>query len=149
MVLLKAGSGEKLEPISEFVWKYFLNNVDPDHLMVQRSMISNLIKTAFADNITTKKVTNVRTIADAMNQNEIYKGMLNEVDKLLRIYFTFPVTSATTERSFYTLRRIKTFLRSSMTQCRLNYLFMLYVHTSKADALDLVSVARDFVSRNA
>ena len=84
-----------------------------------------------------------------MNQNEIYKRMLNEVDKLLRIYFTFPVTSATAERSFSSLRRIKTFLRSSMTQCRLNDLFMLYVHTSKADALDLVSVAREFVSRNA
>ena len=57
-------------------------------------MIPNLIKTAFADNniITIKKVTNVRTITDAMNQSEIYKGMLNEVDKLLKIYFTFPVT---------------------------------------------------------
>ena len=35
-----------------------------------------------------------------------------------------------------------------MTQCRLNNLFMLYVHTSKADALDLVSVAKEFVSGN-
>ena len=119
--------------------------MDLDHLMVQISMMPNLIKTAFVDNITIKKVTNVRTIADAMNQNEIYKGMLNEVDKLLRIYFTFSVTSATAERSFSSLRRIKTFLRSSM----LNNLFMLYVHTSKAYALDLVSVAREFVSRNA
>ena len=84
-----------------------------------------------------------------MNQNEIYKGMLNEVDKLLGMYFTFPVTSATAERSFSSLCRSKTFLRSSMTQCRLNNLFMLYVHTSKVDALDLVSVAREFVSRNA
>ena len=110
----------------------FRKYVDPDHLMVQLSMIPNLIKSAFADNITIKKVTNVRTIADAMNQNEIYKGIvLNEVDKLLRIYFTFPFTSATAERSFSSLRRIKTFLRSSMTQCRLNNLFMLYVHTSK------------------
>ena len=85
LLLIKAGNGEKVEPISESVWKYLENDVDPDHLMVQLSVIPNLIKTAFADNITIKKVTNVRTIADAMNQNEIYKRMLNEVDKLLRI----------------------------------------------------------------
>lgn len=40
-------------------------------------------------------------------------GMLSEVDKLLNIYFTFPVTSATAERSFSSLRRIKTYLRST------------------------------------
>ena len=70
-----------------------------------------------------------------MNQNEIYKGTLNEVDKLLRIYFTFSVTSATAERPFTSLRRIKTLLQSSM----LNNLFMLYVHAPKAYALDLYS----------
>ena len=51
---------------------------------MQLSMIPNLIKTAYADNI---KVTNVRTIADAMIKSEIYKGMLNEVDKLLDIFY--------------------------------------------------------------
>ena len=60
-----------------------------------------------------KKVTNVRTIAEAMNKSTIYKGMLGEVDKLLKLYFTFPVTIATAERSFSSLRRIKTFLRST------------------------------------
>ena len=75
--------------------------------------------------------------------------MLNEVDKLLRIYFTFPVTSATAERSFSSFRRIKTFFTKFYDKCRLNNLFMLYVLTSKADVLDLVSVAREFVSRNA
>ena len=44
------------------------------------------------------KVTNVKTIADALNQSATVKDMLNEVDKLLQVYFTFPVTSATAER---------------------------------------------------
>ena len=68
LLLIKAGNGEKVEPISESVWKYLENDVDPDHLMVQLSMIPILIKTAFSDNVTIK-VTNVMTIADAMNQN--------------------------------------------------------------------------------
>ena len=66
--------------------------------------------------------TNARTIAEVLNQS---KGMLNEVDKLVQSYRRLPVTSMTTERSFSTLRRIKTYLRSSMTAQRLNNLFML------------------------
>ncbi len=63
-----------------------------------------------AINTTVKTVTNVRTISDVLNQSSIIRGMLNEVDKLVKVYLTFPVTSATAERSFSSLRRIKTFL---------------------------------------
>ena len=70
------------------------------------------------------------------------------VDKLVQVYFTFPVTSAMAERSFSSLRRIKTFLRSSMTAQRLNNLFLLYIHKSLTDSLDLETVARDFASVN-
>jgi len=45
----------------------------------------------------------------------------------LKIAMTFGVTSASAERSFSSLRRIKTYLRSTMTQERLNHLAMLYV----------------------
>ena len=74
--------------------------------------------------------------------------MLSELDKLLTMYYTFPVTTAAPEHSFSSLRRIITFLRSSMTECRLNNLFLLYIHTSRTDALDLHAVARDFISAN-
>jgi len=44
----------------------------------------------------------VRTIANAIQQSEIYKleGMLIEIDKVLKICFTFAVTSSTAERLF-------------------------------------------------
>ena len=88
----------------------------------------------------------MRTVADVLNQSELVKGMLGEVDKLLRAHLTFPVTSATAERSFSSLHRIKTFLRSSMTHQHLNNIFSLYVHTAQTEALDLQTVAREFVS---
>ena len=63
--------------------------------------------------------------------------------------YCLTVTSATAERSFPSLRRVKTFLRSLMTQKRLNNLFMLWdVHTTYTDSLDLCSVAEEFVSVN-
>ena len=90
----------------------------------------------------------MRTIADALNQSSVVRGMLSEVDKLVQAYLTFPVTSATAERSFSSLQRIKTFLRSSMTAQRLNNLFLVYVHKSITDSLNLEAVARDFASVN-
>ena len=48
---------------------------------------------------TIKKVTNVQTIVTTMNESEIYKGMHQEVDKLLRLYLTFPVIISTAEHS--------------------------------------------------
>ena len=45
--------------------------------------------------------------AEAMNKSHVYKGMLSEVNKLLKFYLTFPVTTATAEWSFSSLWRIK------------------------------------------
>ena len=118
--LLNAANGKKVEVISELVSKFLENDVNAERLKVQLLMVADMIKIALVDRMAVKEVTNVRTIADAMQQSEIYKGLLTEIDKILRIYFTFPVSSATAERSFSALRRIKTFLRTSMTHCRLN-----------------------------
>ena len=113
-------------------------------------MLLGAITTAFAGtctSVTVKKVTHARTIANALIENNLVKGMFSEVDKLLRLYFTFPVTSATAERSFSSLHLIKTYFRSTMTS-RLNNLFLLYIHKHLTDSLDLVSIAKEFVSAN-
>ena len=41
---------------------------------------------------------------------------------------TLPVSSASNERSFSTLKRIKTYLRNSVGEARLNGLAMLNIH---------------------
>ena len=68
--------------------------------------------------------------------------------KLIKIHFTVPVSTATAERSFSTLRRIKTYLRSTMTQERLNNVMILNGHKERADELDLMAVAKDFSQAN-
>ena len=55
-----------------------------------------------------------------------------------------PATNATSERSFSALRRVKTYLRSTMSQERLNHLMMLNVHKEQLDSLDLKKVANEF-----
>ena len=91
----------------EDIIKHFQGKIDVSRLQIQLSMLPDAINTPFASSVKVKKGTNVRTIADTLNQNSLVKGMLSEVDKLLHIYFTFPVTSATAERSFSSLRLSK------------------------------------------
>ena len=49
-------------------------------------------------------------------------------ETLLQVFATLPVTTATGERSFSALKLIKTYLRTSMQENRLNALALLYVN---------------------
>ena len=66
----------------------------------------------------------------------------------MRIYLTIPVTTATVERSLSAVRCIKTYLRSAMSQQRLNNIMFLNVHKDLTDGLDLPTIARQFVDAN-
>lgn len=72
----------------------------------------------------------------------------NAVVVVAKLILVMPATNAVSERSFSTLRRIKTWLRSTMHQTRLNLCMTLHVHSEETDKLDLVAVANDFVGRN-
>ena len=68
-----------------------------------------------------------------------------EVYKLLRLALVLPATNAVSENSFSALRRVNTYLRSTMNQSRLNHLMILHVQKHLTDTLDLVKVANEFV----
>ncbi|CAI6377592.1 unnamed protein product [Macrosiphum euphorbiae] len=57
---------------------------------------------------------------------------------LLQLFATLPVSTATAERSFSTLRRLKNYMRSTMTESRLNGLFLLNIHKDKDIDIDKV-----------
>ena len=57
-----------------------------------------------------------------------------------------PATNDSSEHSFSGLRRIKTCLRTTMTQKMLNDLMILHIHKEKTDLLNLAVVAKEYVS---
>ena len=57
-----------------------------------------------------------------------------------------PATNAESERSFSAVRHIKTYLRSTMTQQRLNHLMLMHVHKTYTNGLNLVDVANNFIA---
>lgn len=70
------------------------------------------------------------------------------VKKCIIIYMTIPPTTCTIERSFSTLRRVKTWLRSTITEQRLSGLCILSIHRQKIDDLNLIQGVVDEFSKN-
>ncbi|XP_050057528.1 52 kDa repressor of the inhibitor of the protein kinase-like isoform X2 [Aphis gossypii] len=56
------------------------------------------------------------------------KEIFPNIHRLLKILCTIPVSTATPERTFSCLKRLKTYLRNTMTETRLNGLTMLAIH---------------------
>ena len=56
-----------------------------------------------------------------------------------------PAMNALSERSFSQLRRIKMYLRSTMTQVRLNHCMILNTYQDEIDDINLVDIAKEFV----
>jgi len=54
--------------------------------------------------------------------------MYPNIAVLLRIFATIPVTTATAKRSFRALRLLKTYLRATMHEDRLNGLALMAIH---------------------
>ena len=73
------------------------------------------------------------------------RSLLSQVSVVLKLVLIMPATNSTSERSFSALRRVKTYLRNTMGQERLNNLMVLHVHKEITDKLDLISIANEFV----
>ena len=72
--------------------------------------------------------------------------LMSHVGILVVLMIVMPATNAVSERSFSATRRIKSYLRTTMSQQRLNHLMLLHVHKSSTDQLSLVDVANDFIA---
>lgn len=82
-------------------------------------------------------------IVELTNMIEPFKDVFHELFRLCKIAIAIPVSTASCERSFSTLKLVKTFLRSTMDDSRLSNLGVLSVESRRAKSLDM----EDFVNR--
>jgi len=64
--------------------------------------------------------------------------------KMIQIALTLPISSATCERSFSAMRKIKTWLRTSIHQKKFNELSILYIEKDKTKALSNEAILNTF-----
>ncbi|KAK2362136.1 zinc finger MYM-type protein [Trifolium repens] len=66
-----------------------------------------------------------------------------------RILLTIPVTVASAERSFSKLKLLKSYLRSTMLQERLNGLVMIAIENDLLENIQYEELVDEFASKNA
>ena len=140
---LKAAQGESYDEELSFVCQHYTPDFNLDSLKVQ-------LETFKCDFSALPGKSAVVTLQDvityARSLSAAQKLLLSEVVTLLKLILVMPATNAVSERSFSALRRVKTFLRTTMNQDRLNHLMVLHIHKQITDDLNLKDVGNDFVS---
>ena len=124
----------------EAICKHFGSDLDERRLRLNLEMLHDLMDG--------KAATTLSDVTDKIKELGPARRLYAEVSKLITLFLVVPATSATAERSFSCLRRLKTYLRSTMAQERLNHVMLLHVHQEETDMMDIKSVAREFVALN-
>ena len=140
MLLVNACQKKDFTSELDAVCKFFKDDLNQDQLQAQLLTLSVNFPDNAAPNL------NILDIKEHfLSLSSGQRILLDQVNQLLKLILVMPATNATSERSFSTLRRVKNYLRSTMTQQRLNSLMILHVHKLQTDSLNLVEVANDFI----
>lgn len=142
-LILKAAQSEIYDEELAFVCQHYTTDFNLDSLKVQLETFKYDF-CALSGKSAAVTLKDVITYARSLSAAQIL--LLSEVGTLLKLILVMPATNAVSERSFSALRRVKTFLRTTMNQDRLNHLMVLHVHKQLTDELNLKDVANDFVS---
>ncbi|KAK1423943.1 hypothetical protein QVD17_19254 [Tagetes erecta] len=92
--------------------------------------------------------TNVMSPLEALN-NLKQLGFFPNALIAYRVLLTLPVTVASTERSFSKLKLLKSYLRSTMSQERLNGLAMIAIENDILEGMNYQDLIENFASKNA
>ena len=76
---------------------------------------------------------------------EPYSEAFHELHRLCKIAVIIPVTSAACERSFSAMKRIKDYLRNSMSDKRLSNLTLLNIERERSSNLDILMTLLTFL----
>ena len=119
--------------------KHFGEDLDHSRLKNQLSVLSDVVEGVKPS---------LRDIECSLKSFQSTSSIFSEVIKLLQLLYVLPASTATAERSFSSLRHLKTYLRNSMTPKRLNHLLLLHVHKDATEHIDLQEIVAEFIGRN-
>ena len=138
-LLLKACKGEPYNVQLDCICSFYKDDLSKSQLEAQLPLLKPLSDTTGIGEITIHDV--IRILGGLSSAERVAFSSVWTVAKLLLV---MPATNATSERSFSS--KDKTYLRTTMTQHRLNNLMLLHVNKEKTDALHLLQVGREFVA---
>ena len=140
--LLRAVSGENYDASLNDVIVHFGDDINATSLTRQLQNLSDVMSDKQRSSCTSVSFLTRHLVGLGSIMNTLFSRVII----LIKLFLLMPVTSASAERSFSSLRRLKTYLRSTMGQGRLNHVTILNTHTDILDELDLQIVAEEFVT---
>ena len=88
----------------------------------------------------------METINDVLKEIFSLKTAFPNLVKLLQLVLTIVLSTASCERSFSALKRIKTYLRSTMTEQCLNNVALLSIERKEAEPLSFDNIIDRFAA---
>ena len=143
-LILKAAEGEDITAELDFVCDFYKTDLDKNSLRAQLLTFGVEFKQSTYGSSTKSDICDVKKYFQSITGAQ--RSLLAQVCTVLQLILVMPATNATSERSFSALRRVKTFLRNTMSQQRMNNLMLLHIHKYITDSLDLKAVANEFVA---
>lgn len=135
--------------LSEYdeIFQVYSDDLDRRLLVTQLHLLHSNLPNELQQETNGRKIKGIVKYLLSLSSEE--RQLFSAVSKLLKLILVMPATNAVSERSFSALRRLKTWLRSSMHQARLNWCLILHSHCTLTDSLDLNSIGNEFVCQNA
>jgi hypothetical protein len=140
--LIQSANGTVSEKDVSAICAHFGDDLQLDKLSRQLGVLTDLCRGRG------QRITSINQLLDKFVDLGPAVNLLDAVNTLLRLFFVLPASVASAERSFSAMRRMKTYLRSTMTSERLNSVMVLHVNKELTDALRVSDIMREFISFN-
>ena len=97
-----------------------------------------------------KKLRNLNSFEKIISEfkNDNVKTSFPQVLNLILVYLSIAIASVGPERAFSCLKRLKTYLRSTMGQTRVSSLGILNIENENIDLLNIDEVLEEFSTRS-
>ena len=122
---------------------FYKNEFDSGILKVQLKIVPFIINIVSDDEFATFH--GLRK--EVVKSNKPVRCLINKYIKLLKLIIVMP-TVTVSERSFSAMRRLLTYLRSSMSENRQNNSMVLHIHREKLDNLFIIDIGNYFLEVN-
>ena len=140
-LLLKAANCKEYQSELKFVLEFYGSDLDGSSLSTQLEVFSTTCKTKSQE---VYRFSDMVKLFKSLTPSQI--ELMSQVCEAFKLLLVMPATNAVSECSFSVLRRVKSYLWSTMTQQRLNHLMVLQIHKDLTDELDIVTLANEFVA---
>ena len=137
-MLVKAVRKDNHDEELQYIVDFYKGDFNRDQLSMQLGVLSSNVSSDSAQDLKS-----ILKYLQKLSQPE--RSLLSEVCTLASLILVMPATNAVSERSFSSLQHLKSYLRSTMSQTRLNNLMVLHIHSNCTDQLCLTEIGNKFI----